>query len=238
MVNHLLKPISLVFSHRPYNWFFHILHYLPNIVQFGFGVCLCDQKGCGIQDVFLYFIILEKSIDEIFNSCLEFFTCTLKIHFLKGQDKFQFRSLRKSSVMEVTIGENPMKTITISISRLIQHSNSLEFTIFIYKLRLKDVGYFSLWLRGDSHCCSHVLLSGRTIDVVSVGKLGFQGRVGQDMAWWCLTHLSKAEDGHCLVEELKEGNVSSLYCTKEALCLLLDGQSSFLHLYLLWQDYI
>lgn len=238
MVDHLLESISLVFSHRPYGWFLYILHYLLKIVQFGFGVCLCDQKWCCIQDTFLNFVILDKSIDEIFNSRLELLTCSFQVHFLKGQDKFQFGSLRESSIMEVAIGENPVETVSITISRLIQHCHSLKFPIFISKLRLKDIGYFGLWLMSDSHCSRHVLLSGRTIDEVSIWELWLQGRVGQDMTWWCFTYLSKAEDGHCLVEELEEGYVSSLYCSKEVFCLLLDGQSNFLHLYLLLKNYI
>ena len=203
MIDHLLKPISLMLSHRPCSWFLHILHHLLEIIKLWFRVCLCDQKWCSVQNTFLNFVILSKGINEIFNSCLEFLARTLKVHFLKGQDKFQFWSLRESSVMEVAIGENPMETIAIAISRLIQHSNSLEFPIFISELCLKNIRYFSLWLRSDSHRSCHILLSGRTIYQVPIRKLGLQGRVGQDVTWWCFSHFGKAKDGHCLVKKLK-----------------------------------
>jgi hypothetical protein len=123
--------------------------------------------------------------------------------------------------MEVAVRENSMKTIGISITWLIQDAHCLEVPVLVSKFSLEDVRDFSLRLWRDADGGSAVLLGCRTIDEVSVGKLGLEWRIGQDVARGCLAYFRESKDSDGFVEKGEEGYVSRLYSLEEVLRLLL-----------------
>lgn len=95
----------------------------------------------------MYGIVPRKSFNEIFDSVLEFFSSALKVDFFEGQNKFEPWCFGESSVVEVTIRENSMKTVGVTVTGLIQKSDILGLVFFVLELSFEDVGDFGLRLR-------------------------------------------------------------------------------------------
>lgn len=110
--------------------------------------------------------------------------------------------------MKVTVGENPMETIGVTISGLIQKCDGFGFVIFVLELSDEDIRDFCLRLRCKAYGCSVVFLSGWLVDQVAVHVLSLQCGVSQHMAGSGLAYLGEAEHGDGLIEEFKQGDVS------------------------------
>jgi hypothetical protein len=62
-------------------------------------------------------IIIGKGFNEFMDSPLEILSHTLKVALPESQDELQFASLRKGTIVEVTIREDTGETVAASESR-------------------------------------------------------------------------------------------------------------------------
>lgn len=229
MVDHILKSIFLLLSHWPYSRISDVLNDLPKIVDVCSGISLSNEKSGSRQDFFMNVIISHKSIDKILYRAFELLGSSLKIHFLKRQNEFQLGCLGKSTIMKISIWKNSMKTVSISITWLVEYCHSFKLILGISKFGLKYVGYLSFWLRSDSHCRSVVFLSRRPINKISIWELSLERRVGEDVARWCFTNFGKSEHCNGLIEKREERDVTGFYSFEEIFGLLLGSLEFFLH---------
>jgi hypothetical protein len=103
MVDHILKSIFLLLSHRPHSCIPDVLNDLPKIVDVCFGISLSNEKSGSRQDFFINVVISHKSIDKILYRAFELLGSSLKIHFLKRQNEFELGCFGKSTIMKIPI---------------------------------------------------------------------------------------------------------------------------------------
>lgn len=87
---------------------------------------------------------------------------------LYSQDEFEFGSLRKGTVVEISVGEDAVEPVCIAIARLVQEVNSFECTILISEADLEGIGDLCLRLSSEANFSGGILLSSWPIDEVSV----------------------------------------------------------------------
>jgi hypothetical protein len=100
---------------------------------------LRNQKRSGSHDLSLYLIVSNKGVKKILNGVSELFTSIIKMSLLHCQDEFEFRSFRKSTVMEISIGKDPMESVCITVPRLVQENNGLEGSILFSQTNLEGI---------------------------------------------------------------------------------------------------
>lgn len=153
-------------------------------------------------------MIPGKGFNEILDSALKFLSSALEINFLEGQNELELWCFGEGPIVEVTIGENSMETIGVTISGLIQKSDGFGFVIFVLELSEEDVRDFCLRLRCLAYGGSVVFLGGWLVDQVTGHVLGLQCGVSQHMAGGGLAYLGEAEHGYGFIEEFKQGDIS------------------------------
>lgn len=191
-------------SHRSNGRISDIFDDFLDVFELGSRISLSDEESSRGKDILFDILVSNEGINEIINSALEFFSSAFKINLLEGQDELQLGCFGESAVMEVAIGENSMKTIAITVARLVEDVDGLEDTVFVSKFSLEDVRDFGLRLGSEAHSGSAVLLGCWPIDEVSVGELSLEWGVGQDVARRCLAYFREAEDGNGLIKEGEE----------------------------------
>lgn len=123
--------------------------------------------------------------------------------------------------MEIPVGEDTVESIAISIARLVEQNDLLQFAIRILVFGLEDVGDLGFRLVGIADDSGAVLLGGALVDEFAVLLDGLEGRVRQDVTGGCLARLGETKDRDSVLEEIEQSYVSRLDCSEEILCLFL-----------------
>lgn len=204
MVNEFLIPFFLLVSH----WLDWLVTKPLNQAHCVFNCCLGihlrNQKWSSSHYLSLYFIVSNKCAQEILNCFSELLPSVIKMSLLYSQDKFELGSLWKSTVVEISIGEDAVETVGITIARLIQEVNSFECTVLFSQADLEGIGDLCFRLSSEANCSGGILQSSWSIDEVSILVLCPEGRVvGKNMARRGLPHLSKSKHSDRLVEGLE-----------------------------------
>jgi hypothetical protein len=120
-----------------------LLDYASDVFQLVLGIGLRHQEHSCIQDLLFDFIVVAKGVDEVLNRVLEFFSRAVEVCLLEGEDKLEARRLREGAIMEVSIGENTMKSIAVTVTWLVEKRDGSEGTTGVPELGFEDVGDFS-----------------------------------------------------------------------------------------------
>ena len=119
IINKFLILWSFTSSHIR-DWVSENFYDTFQILKISFDVGFSNEKWSGFDDIFLNFFPIVESVDEVCYGFLEFFCCSSEIVSADSQNKLELRRLAKGSVMEVSIWEDAMEPISVSVTWLIE----------------------------------------------------------------------------------------------------------------------
>ena len=134
--------------------FSQVLQNISEIIELSAWVCFGDQEGSSSINVFFDCIPIGKTVDKVEDSFLEVFSSAGEVMLVDGQHKFQLGGFAEGSIVEVSIGKHSMKSVGVSIARLIDHFNCFELSrncIFLSNLSLEDIGNLCFRVSGISN---------------------------------------------------------------------------------------
>jgi len=137
--------------------------------------------------------------------------------------------------MEVSIRENSMKTVCISIPRLIQQMN-LHLFVVDFDVVLENIWNLCFWLGSVANYCS-IILFGRGIVVqFSIVLFRLHDWIAQIMARRCFSSSCITKHRYSLEEWLKKCNITCLDCFEKIYSFFFCSLDFWYHifLYFLW----
>ena len=124
--------------------------------------------------------------------------------------------------MEIAIRKNSMKTVSVSIARLVQNIDIFQRIALFYH-GVEDVGDLSFRFVGAPNYGSIKLLGAWHVDEFSVFHLCFKSRAAEEMAAGCLACSGVSKHCYRWLYDFEESHIASLDSFEERLGFGFDG---------------